>query len=151
MRNLIPQKRKDRHILEFAETRIPGTYQLSDPERIIAKFVVLPSVSESILEKASEDKILAAANALADDVIRIDGTEGKGWASYLTMDSRRKFGRETWANSPRHRTCIGFSGNHPAKKIWENCTVNLEHENFRLLWAGEWPLVANHWTCPSFD
>jgi hypothetical protein len=94
--NLIPQKRKDRHILEFADTRIPGTYQLSDPERIVAKFVVLPSVSESILEKASEDKILAAANALADGIVRINGTEGKGWASYLTMDSRRKFGRETW-------------------------------------------------------
>jgi hypothetical protein len=58
--------------------------------------VVLPSVSESILEKASEDKILATANALADGIVRINGTEGKGWASYLTMDSRRKFGRETW-------------------------------------------------------
>ena len=96
LRKLIPQKRKDRNILEFAETRIPGTYQLSDPERIVAKFVVQPSVSESILEKASEEKILAAANALADGIVRINGTEGKGWASYLTMDSRRKFGRETW-------------------------------------------------------
>ena len=96
LRKLIPQKRKDRYILEFMQTRIPGTYKLSDSERIVAKFVVLPSVSESILEKASEEKISTAALALADEIVRIDGTEGKGWDSYLTMDSRRKFGRETW-------------------------------------------------------
>ena len=96
LRKLIPQKRKDRYILEFMQTRVPGTYKLSDSERIVAKFVVLPSVSESILEKASEEKISTAALALADEIVRIDGTEGKGWDSYLTMDSRRKFGRETW-------------------------------------------------------
>ena len=95
-RMLIPRKRKDRHILEFTETRIPGTYELSDPEKVVAKFVVLPSLSESILEKVTEEKIASAATSLADDVIRIDGRQGKGWDSYLTMDSRRKFGRETW-------------------------------------------------------
>ena len=47
-RNLIARKRKDRHILEFTETRIPGTYELSDQEKVVAKFVVLPSISESI-------------------------------------------------------------------------------------------------------
>ena len=95
-RNLIARKRKDRHILEFTETRIPGTYELSDQEKVVAKFVVLPSISESILEKVSEQKISSAATTLANDVVRIDGSEGKGWESYLTMDSRRKFGRETW-------------------------------------------------------
>ena len=55
-RNLIARKRKDRHILEFTETRIPGTYELSDQEKVVAKFVVLPSISESILEKVSEQK-----------------------------------------------------------------------------------------------
>ena len=93
---LIPRKRKDRHILEFTETRIPGTYELSDPEKVVAKFVVLPSLSESILEKVTDEKIASAATSLAYDVIRIDGRQGEGWDSYLTMDSRRKFGRETW-------------------------------------------------------
>jgi hypothetical protein len=95
-RMLIPRKRKDRLILEFTETRIPGTYELSNPEKVVAKFVVLPSLSESILEKVTEEKIASAATSLADDVIRIDGRQGEGWDSYLTIDSRRKFGRETW-------------------------------------------------------
>ena len=76
-RNLIARKRKDRHILEFTETRIPGTYELSDQEKVVAKFVVLPSISESILEKVSEQKISSAATTLANDVVRIDGSEGK--------------------------------------------------------------------------
>ena len=96
LRKLVPRKRKDRYILEFTETRLPGTYELSDRERIVSKFVVLPSVDESFLEKAPENEIVSTATALADNVVRLDGREGKGWESYLSMDSRRKFGRETW-------------------------------------------------------
>ena len=69
---------------------------MSDPESIVSKFVVLPSVDESFLEKAPENEIVSTATALADNVVRLDGREGKGWESYLSMDSRRKFGRETW-------------------------------------------------------
>ena len=96
LRKLVPRKRKDRYILEFTETRLPGTYELSDREGIVSKFVVLPSVDESFLEKAPENEIVSTATALADNVVRLDGREGKGWESYLSMDSRRKFGRETW-------------------------------------------------------
>ena len=107
-RKLIPRKRKDRYILEFTDTRIPGTYELSDPEKIVAKFVVLPSVAESILEKASEENVASAASALANNVNRIDGRENKGWESYLTMDSRRKFGRETWQILLATVLCLAF-------------------------------------------
>ena len=93
---LLPRKRKDRYILEFVDTRLPGIYELRDSKNVVAKFVVLPSFAESILEKAEEDEIASSASALTDRVIRIDGREGKGWESYLAMDSQRKFGRETW-------------------------------------------------------
>ena len=95
-RKLIPRKRKDRYLLEFTDTRSPGTYLISDSEKVVAKLVVLSSISESILDKAPEDQIVSNASALAEDVVHIDGREGKGWMSYLTMDTRRKFGRETW-------------------------------------------------------
>ena len=95
-RKLIPRKRKDRYLLEFTDTRSPGTYLISDSEKVVAKLVVLSSISESILDKAPEDQIVSNASALAKDVVHIDGREGKGWMSYLTMDTRRKFGRETW-------------------------------------------------------
>ena len=74
----------------------------------MAKFVVLPSVAESILEKASEENVASAASALANNVNRIDGRENKGWESYLTMDSRRKFGRETWQILLAIVLCLAF-------------------------------------------
>ena len=96
IRKLIPRKRKDRYLLEFIDTRLPGTYLLSDPEKAIAKYVVLPSTTESILDKADDKQIEEASAGLAENINRIDGRDGKGWDAYLTMDSRRKFGRETW-------------------------------------------------------
>ena len=95
-RKLIPRKRKDKYLLEFTDTRLPGTYALSNNEQVIAKFVVLASPSESNLEKAKEDTINEISKELAENVNRIDGRNGEGWNAYLTMDSHRKFGRETW-------------------------------------------------------
>ena len=74
-------------------TRLPGTYELKNSENG-AKFVVLPSLSESILEKITEEQIKSASGAIHDNIIRIDGKDGKGWESYSIMDSRRKFGRK---------------------------------------------------------
>ena len=95
-RKLIPRKRKDKYLLEFTDTRLPGTYALSNNEQIISKFVVLASASESNLEKANEDTVNEISKELAENVNRIDGKNGEGWNAYLTMDSHRKFGRETW-------------------------------------------------------
>ena len=71
----------------------------------LAKFVVLPSLSESILEKITEEQIKSASGAIHDNIIRIDGKDGKGWESYSIMDSRRKFGRETWQILLAKRIC----------------------------------------------
>ena len=95
-RKLIPRKRKDKYLLEFTDTRLPGTYVLSNNEQVIAKFVVLASPSESNLEKAKKDTINEISKELAENVNQIDGRNGEGWNAYLTMDSHRKFGRETW-------------------------------------------------------
>ena len=96
LRNLIPQKRKDRHILEFAETRIPGTYQLSDPEKDHCQVCGSPIRFRINPGKSFRRQDFGCRQCSCRWHIRINGTEGKGWASYLTMDSRRKFGRETW-------------------------------------------------------
>lgn len=95
-RKLIPRKRTDRYILEFTETRLPGIYSLTQADETRAKFVVLASADESILDKAEEEDVTEATTVLADKVNRIDGTGGKGWEAYYTMDKRRTFGRETW-------------------------------------------------------
>ena len=107
-RKLIPRKRKDRYILEFTDTRIPGTYELSDPEKIVAKFVVLPSVAESILEKASEENVASAAKCSRKQC-KPNRWKGKqGWESYLTMDSRRKFGRKPGRFYSLQILCLAF-------------------------------------------
>ena len=93
---LIPRKRKDRFLLEFTETRLPGIYELTQSEKKLSKFVVLASTEESILDKADENQIVESSSALSERVNRIDGTGGKGWETYITMDNRRTFGRETW-------------------------------------------------------
>ena len=107
-RILIPRKRKDRYILEFMNTRLPGTYELKNAENVVAKFVVLPSLSESILEKITEEQIKSASGTIHDNIIRIDGKDGKGWESYSIMDSRRKFGRETWQILLATLLCLVF-------------------------------------------
>ena len=96
LRKLIPRKRKDKYLLEFTDTRLPGIYILSNDSQVIAKFVVLASASESNLERAEDETINKISKKLAENVNRIDGRNGEGWDTYLTMDSHRKFGRETW-------------------------------------------------------
>ena len=73
---------------------------------------------------------MSTATALADNVVRLDGREGKGWESYLSMDSRRKFGRETWQILTRYRSWTCFHGNHLIEKIWEASTMNLGKKEF---------------------
>jgi hypothetical protein len=78
------------------DTRLPGVYEMKNEKNIVAKFVVMPSLPESNLEKALEEQIISTAESLSGQITRIDGTDGEGWKSYLEMDAERKFGRETW-------------------------------------------------------
>ena len=96
VRKLTPFERKDRYVLEFMDTRLPGIYEMKNENNIVAKFVVIPSLSESDLEKAQEEQIISTAESLSDQITHLDGTDGEGWKSYLKMDAERKFGRETW-------------------------------------------------------
>ena len=95
-RTLVPRKRKDKYLLEFTETRLPGTYKLSNKEKTVGKFVVLSSIQESILTKADEKQITETSSFLAESVNRINGIKEDAWEAYERMDNRRKFGRETW-------------------------------------------------------
>jgi hypothetical protein len=95
-RTLVPRKRKDRYLLEFTETRSPGTYKLSSEEKTVGKFVVQASVQESVLTKADEQKIIETSSVLAETINRINGIKEVAWEAYERMDNRRKYGRETW-------------------------------------------------------
>ncbi len=95
-RTLASRKRNDKHLVEFTDTRLPGTYELSNEQGIIGKFVVLSSPLESRLEKMDEAQIDKASDTLAENINRIDGRDGDAWNLYSLMDSQRKFGRETW-------------------------------------------------------
>ena len=66
------------------------------------------------------------------------------------MDSRRKFGRETWQILLATVLGLVFVEIILLKKIWEHSTMNLGQERIRLLWAGEWPLWQK-WTSFNFD
>ena len=95
-RKLIPLKRKDRYVLEFTETRLPGTYYLSEENQIISKFVVLASRAESNLNKLEKEQIMEASAEISERLTLIDGREGNAWNTYQSIDQHRKFGRETW-------------------------------------------------------
>ena len=131
-RKLVPRKRKDRYILEFTETRLPGTYELSDPESIVSKFVVLPSVGESFLEKAPENEIVSTATALADNVVRLDGREGKRLGIISIYGQSKKIWSGNMANSPRHCSWTCFHGNHLIETIRKESSMNFEQEKIRL-------------------
>ena len=95
-RKLIPRKRKDRYVLEFTETRLPGTYYLSEESQVISKFVVLASRAESNLNKVEKEQIMEASAGISEKLTLIDGRDGKAWNTYQSIDQLRKFGRETW-------------------------------------------------------
>ena len=95
-RKLIPRKRKDRYVLEFTETRLPGTYYLSEESQVISKFVVLASRAESNLNKVEKEQIMEASTGISEKLTLIDGRDGKAWNAYQAIDQHRKFGRETW-------------------------------------------------------
>ena len=95
-RKLIPRKRKDRYVLEFTDTRLPGTYYLSEESQVISKFVVLASRAESNLNKVEKEQIMEASAGISEKLTLIDGRDGKAWNTYQSIDQLRKFGRETW-------------------------------------------------------
>ena len=95
-RKLIPHKRKDNYVLEFTETRLPGTYYLSEENQVISKFVVLASRAESNLNKVEKEQIMEASAGISEKLTLIDGRDGKAWNTYQSIDQHRKFGRETW-------------------------------------------------------
>ena len=95
-RKLIPRKRKDRYVLEFTDTRLPGTYYLSEESQVISKFVVLASRAESNLNKVEKEQIMEASAGISEKLTLIDGRDGKAWNTYQAIDQLRKFGRETW-------------------------------------------------------
>ena len=78
---LIPRKEKTGTSLNSLIHAFPN-YELKNSENVVAKFVVLPSLSESILEKITEEQIKSTSGAIHDNIIRIDGKDGKGWESY---------------------------------------------------------------------
>ena len=130
-------RKKRRYILEFMNTRLPGTYELKNAENVVAKFVVLPSLSESILEKITEEQIKSASGAIHDNIIRIDGKMEKD-GNLFYNGSRRKFGRETW--QILLPSCAWYLWKSFCLENLPGHDMNSAPENIRLLWAGEWPL-----------
>ena len=95
-RKLKAVKRGGQAVVEFTETRRPGTYVISGAEIPPAKYVVGASTRESRLERLDEEEILGKLAPLADQVDYLDASDGDALAQYLALDAKRRHGRETW-------------------------------------------------------
>ena len=83
-------------MVEFSDTRSPGTYELSGEQMTKVKFVASSSPRESRLDRMTKEEVLEKTKALGANVDFIDGTEGNALEKYLKLDGQRSFGRETW-------------------------------------------------------
>jgi hypothetical protein len=89
-------KRGTQAVVEFSETREPGTYTMSSEEIREIKFVALASTRESLLERMSKEEILSVGLELSQSVDYIDASQDNALAKYLELDANRTFGREMW-------------------------------------------------------
>ncbi|MFP6901963.1 MAG: BatA domain-containing protein [Opitutales bacterium] len=95
-RSLKAVKRGSRAVVEFSDTRSPGTYELSGNEIATVKFVASASPRESRLDRMTKEEILEKTKNLGITVDFIDASEEDALAQYRELDSKRRFGRETW-------------------------------------------------------
>ena len=89
-------RRGTQAVAEFAQTRQPGTYEITGEGIGKVKFVAQASTRESILERMSKEEIISAGAELASSVDYIDASEEDALAKYLELDGNRTFGREVW-------------------------------------------------------
>ena len=89
-------RRGTQAVAEFAQTRQPGTYEITGEGIGKVKFVAQASTRESILERMSKEEIMSAGAELASSVDYIDASEEDALAKYLELDGNRTFGREVW-------------------------------------------------------
>ena len=95
-RNLKAVKRGSRAVVEFSDTRSPGTYELSGENLAKVKFVASASPRESRLDRMTKEELIAKTQSLGTTVDFIDASEKDALAQYLELDGARTFGRETW-------------------------------------------------------
>ena len=89
-------KRGTQAVVEFSQTREPGTYEMSAEGMDKVKFVAFASTKESLLERMSKEEILSAGSELSEAVDYIDASGEDALAKYLELDGNRTFGREMW-------------------------------------------------------
>ncbi|MGE4550466.1 MAG: BatA domain-containing protein [Opitutales bacterium] len=95
-RNLKAVKRGSRAVVEFSDTRNPGTYELSGENLAKVKFVVSASPRESRLDRITKEELVAKMKSLGTTVDFIDASEKDALDQYMELDGKRRFGRETW-------------------------------------------------------
>ena len=95
-RNLKAVKRGSRAVVEFSDTRNPGTYELSGENLAKVKFVASASPRESRLDRMTKEELIAKTQSLGTTVDFIDASEKDALEQYVELDGKRRFGRETW-------------------------------------------------------
>lgn len=89
-------KRSSRAVVEFSDTRRPGTYEISGAGMDKVKFVANSSSRESRLDRLTKEEVLEKTKNLATTIDFIDASKEDALEQYLKLDGQRSFGRETW-------------------------------------------------------
>ncbi len=89
-------KRGSQAVVEFSDTRRPGSYEMNGENMAIVKYVVNASPRESRLDRMTKEEILEKTTPLGKTVDFINASEKDALSQYLELDGKRKFGRETW-------------------------------------------------------
>lgn len=95
-RDLKAVKRGSRAVVEFSDTRNPGTYELSGENLPKVKFVASASPRESRLDRITKEELVNKTKDLGTTVDYIDASEKDALEQYKELDGKRRFGRETW-------------------------------------------------------